>query len=110
MSLLDTIDGTFMNFAYGWALSHPVRKVYYNLTLTGLSIAVAFAVGSVELLSVAAGHLGLHGGFWTWVSGLNLNLLGYLIAGLFVLTWAVSIAVWRLGRIEERWAPRAHSA
>jgi high-affinity nickel-transport protein len=110
MSLLDTIDGTFMNFAYGWALSHPVRKIYYNLTLTGLSIAVAFAVGSVELLSVAAGRLGLHGGFWSWVSGLNLNLLGYVIVGLFVLTWAVSIAVWRLGRIEERWATRVHSA
>jgi high-affinity nickel-transport protein len=109
MSLLDTIDGSFMNFAYGWALSKPVRKVYYNLTLTGLSVAVAFAVGSVELLSATAGRLGLHGGFWGWASGLDLNAVGYVIAGLFALTWALSLAIWRFGRIEEKWTARMHS-
>jgi high-affinity nickel-transport protein len=104
MSLLDTIDGSFMNFAYGWAFSKPVRKIYYNLTITGLSVAVAFIVGSIELLSIAADRLSLHGGFWTWVSGVNLNLVGYFIVGLFALTWAIAFAVWRFGRIEEKWA------
>src|SRR5690349_6538138 len=99
MSLFDTIDGSFMNFAYGWAFSRPVRKVYYNLVVTTLSIAVAFGVGTIELLSIAAEKLRLDGGFWTWVSTLDLNLVGYGIVGLFVATWAGAIAVWRIGRI-----------
>jgi high-affinity nickel-transport protein len=103
MSLLDTIDGSFMNFAYGWAFSKPVRKVYYNLTITGLSVAVAFIIGTVELLSILGPRLALRGGFWTWAEGVNLNALGYLLVGLFVVTWLVSLAVWRLARIEERW-------
>jgi nickel/cobalt transporter (NiCoT) family protein len=110
MSLLDTIDGSFMNFAYGWAFSQPVRKIYYNLTITGLSVAVAFVVGSIELLALAADKLRLSGGFWGWVSGLNLNVVGYFIVGLFVVTWAVALAVWRLARLEERWALQEPSA
>jgi high-affinity nickel-transport protein len=109
MSLLDTIDGSFMNFAYGWAFSQPVRKVYYNLTITGLSVAVAFIVGSVELLSVAAEKLKLTGGFWTWVTGLNLNVVGYFIVGLFVVTWVAALAIWRFARIEEKWAAQLRS-
>jgi high-affinity nickel-transport protein len=104
MSLLDTIDGSFMNFAYGWAFSKPVRKIYYNITITGLSVAVALIVGTVELLGLAADKLGLKDSFWTWVSSINLNALGYVIVGLFVVTWAVALLVWRLGRIEERWS------
>jgi high-affinity nickel-transport protein len=104
MSLLDTIDGSFMNFAYGWAFSKPVRKVYYNLTITGLSVAIAFIVGTVELLSIAADKLSLTGGIWDWASNVDLNAMGYFIVGLFVLTWAVALAVWRFGRIEERWS------
>jgi high-affinity nickel-transport protein len=103
MSLLDTIDGSFMNFAYGWAFSKPIRKMYYNLTITALSVAVAVIVGTVELLSTAATQLGLRGAFWSWVSGVNLNALGYFIVGLFAVTWLISLAIWRLGRIEERW-------
>ena len=103
MSLLDTIDGAFMNFAYGWAFSKPVRKLYYNMTITGLSVAVALIVGTIELLSVLADRFGLPGGIWDFASNLDLNLVGYLIVGLFVLTWAVALAVWRYGRIEERW-------
>jgi high-affinity nickel-transport protein len=103
MSLLDTIDGSFMNFAYGWAFSKPVRKVYYNLTITGLSVAVALIIGTVELLGLAAQKLTLRGGFWDWVSAIDMNTLGYVVAGLFVLTWAVALLVWRIGRIEERW-------
>jgi high-affinity nickel-transport protein len=90
MSLLDTIDGAFMNFAYGWAFSNPVRKVFYNIAITGLSVAVALLIGSVELLSV--------------FSGVDLDLSGYLVAGLFVATWSLALAVWHFGRIEERWS------
>nr|WP_277440549.1 HoxN/HupN/NixA family nickel/cobalt transporter [Streptomyces sp. SPB162] len=103
MSLLDTIDGSFMNFAYGWAFSKPVRKVYYNLTITGLSVAVALIIGTVELLGLLANQLDLHGPFWDWVGGLDLNIIGFLIVGLFFTTWLIAIAVWKLGRIEEKW-------
>jgi len=102
MSLLDTIDGAFMNFAYGWAFSQPIRKVYYNLTVTGLSVIVALAIGSIELLSVLAEKLSLSGGVWSLVAHLDLNMLGYVIVGLFLLTWTVAVAIWRFGHIEER--------
>jgi high-affinity nickel-transport protein len=102
MSLLDTIDGSFMNFAYGWAFSRPVRKVYYNLTITGLSVAVALIVGSVELLGLVARQLGLSGGFWRWIAGIDLNVVGLVIVAMFALTWAVAVLVWRFARIEER--------
>ncbi|HEX4009343.1 MAG TPA: HoxN/HupN/NixA family nickel/cobalt transporter [Solirubrobacteraceae bacterium] len=104
MSLLDTIDGSFMNFTYGWAFSQPVRKVFYNLTITGLSVAIALLVGTIELLGLAAGQLGLRGGFWRLVAGIDINTIGYVIVGLFVVTWAVALVVWRVGRIEERWS------
>jgi high-affinity nickel-transport protein len=107
MSLLDTIDGSFMNFAYGWAFSQPVRKVYYNLTITGLSVAVALIVGTVELLGLAAERLSLDGSFWAWVEGIDMNTLGYVIVGLFAATWCLSLLIWRLARIEERWSAEA---
>jgi high-affinity nickel-transport protein len=103
MCLFDTIDGSFMNFAYGWAFSKPVRKIYYNITITGLSVAVALIVGTIELMSVVADKFGLSGGIWDLVTKLDLNVVGYAIVGLFVLTWAVALAIWKLGRIEERW-------
>jgi high-affinity nickel-transport protein len=106
MSLLDTIDGAFMNFAYGWAFSKPVRKVFYNITITALSVAVALLIGSIELLAVLADKLTLTGGVWDFVSGLDLNLVGYLIVALFVATWVSALAIWRFGRIEERWTAR----
>ncbi|MGN9760008.1 HoxN/HupN/NixA family nickel/cobalt transporter [Streptomyces sp. SD31] len=111
MSLLDTIDGTFMNFAYGWAFSQPVRKVYYNLTVTGLSVAVALLIGTVELLALLADRIALHGPFWTWITGLDLNTAGFVVVGLFAVTWIVALLVWRIGRIEEKWTagPRAES-
>jgi nickel/cobalt transporter (NiCoT) family protein len=103
MSLLDTIDGSFMNFAYEWAFSKPVRKVYYNLTITGLSVAVALIIGTVELLGLLADKLDLHGLFWDWVAGLDLNTVGFVIVGLFFVTWAIALVVWKAGRIEEKW-------
>ena len=100
MSLFDTIDGSFMNFAYGWAFSKPVRKVYYNIIITGLSVAVAMIVGGIELLGLLAEKFSLTGGFWDWVSGIDLNLIGYGIVALFVLTWVIALSVWKFGRIE----------
>ncbi|QIQ06646.1 HoxN/HupN/NixA family nickel/cobalt transporter [Streptomyces liangshanensis] len=108
MSLLDTIDGSFMNFAYGWAFSKPVRKVYYNLTITGLSVAVALIIGTVELLGLLTEKLDLHGAFWDWVGGLDLNIVGFVIVGLFFATWVVAMAVWKFGRIEEKWTAGLH--
>jgi nickel/cobalt transporter (NiCoT) family protein len=110
MSLFDAIDGSFMNFAYGWAFSKPVRKVYYNITITGLSVAVALVIGTVELLGLFAGEFGWTGGFWHWVSNLDLNTIGFGIVGLFVLTWIVALAVWRFGRIEDRWTAHLRDA
>ncbi|WP_068187536.1 HoxN/HupN/NixA family nickel/cobalt transporter [Mycobacterium sp. UM_CSW] len=104
MSLLDTIDGSFMNFAYGWAFSRPARKVYYNITITALSAAVALIVGSIELVGVLADQLGLTGDFWEWLRGIDLNAVGFIIVGLFALTWAVALLVWRFARIEQRWS------
>jgi high-affinity nickel-transport protein len=103
MSLLDSIDGAFMNFAYGWALSRPVRKLFYNIAITWLSVVVALAIGTVELVAVVSDKLSLTGQPWDFVAGLDVNALGYGIAGVFVLTWAAAAAVWRFGRIEERW-------
>lgn len=103
MCLLDTIDGSFMNFAFGWAFSNPVRKIYYNIAITALSVAVALVIGSVELLGLFAGRLGWRGPFWEWLGSLDLNTVGYFVVGMFVFTWAVAVLVWRYGRIEERW-------
>jgi nickel/cobalt transporter (NiCoT) family protein len=106
MSLFDTLDGMLMRFAYGWSLARPVRRVYCNLTVTGLSVVVALAIGTTQLLSVLSAKLGLDGGIWTFVSALELDVAGYAVVGLFVLTWAVALAVWRFGRVEQRWSAR----
>ena len=103
MSLLDTIDGTFMNFAYEWAFSQPVRKVYYNLTITALSVVVAVLIGGIEITQLVSERLDITGGPVGWVAGLDLNSVGYGIVGLFVITWAVALLVWRYGRVEQKW-------
>jgi high-affinity nickel-transport protein len=105
MCLFDTIDGSFMNFAYGWAFSKPIRKVYYNMTVTTLSVIVAMVIGTVELLSLLADKLDLHGGVWNIVGPAgDFRYTGYIMVGVFVTTWLVSWLVWRYGRIEERWS------
>ena len=113
MATLDTFDGSFMNFAYGWAFSKPVRKVYYNITITGLSVAVAMLIGTIEIFGLLAAELKLSGGFWSFMSNFNINEAGFFIVGLFVVTWVVALTVWRFGRIEHRWeeaAAQRHSA
>jgi high-affinity nickel-transport protein len=104
MSLLDTIDGSFMNFAYGWAFSKPVRKVYYNITITGLSVAVALVIGGIELISILAEKTGISSGPLRAIADLDLNFVGYAIVGMFVLTWVVALAAWKFLRIEDKWS------
>jgi high-affinity nickel-transport protein len=110
MSLLDTIDGSFMNFAYGWAFSKPVRKVFYNITITGLSVAVALIIGLIEIISIITDRLDISSGPLAWIGNAPLDYVGYTIVGLFVLTWAVAIAVWKFGRIEQKWSAALRTA
>jgi len=96
-----------MNLAYGWAFFNPVRKVYYNLAITGLSVTICFVIGAVEALSLLPREI--HGlsrtaGFWGLVSRFNINAAGFVIVGLFVVTWLAALLIWRLARIEERWS------
>jgi high-affinity nickel-transport protein len=104
MCTFDTLDGCFMNFAYDWAFANPVRKVFYNLTITGLSVAVAFFVGSVEILGLIGQEANLSSPFWDFVRGFNINTAGFVIVGLFVATWVVALLYWRLARVEEKWS------
>ncbi len=110
MSLLDTIDGSFMNFAYGWAFSRPVRKVYYNIVITGLSVLVAIFIGGLEVAQVIAGQLNLTGGFWNYALRFNINRAGFIIVAMFVVVWVAALALWRFGKVEQRWHNKAHSA
>src|SRR6516225_7427022 len=103
MCLFDTADGCFMNFAYDWAFARPVRKVYYNLTITGLSVFVAFFIGTVEILGLIEQEYQLGGGFWTFMGNFDINKAGFVVVGVFVLTWAVALAVWHFGKIEQKW-------
>jgi high-affinity nickel-transport protein len=107
MTLMDTTDGLFMNLAYGWAFFNPVRKVYYNLAITGLSVIICFFIGAIEALSLLPQEIhGLHRGFWRLVSGFNLNTAGFVIVAMFVLTWLGALLIWRFGHIEEKWGAR----
>lgn len=109
MSLLDTIDGSFMNFAYGWAFSKPVRKIYYNITITSLSAGVALIIGFIELDSVLADKLGITSGPLRVIADFDLDYVGYGIVALFILTWVLAVAAWKVLRIEERWTVPARS-
>jgi nickel/cobalt transporter (NiCoT) family protein len=104
MSLMDTIDGCFMNVAYGWAFARPVRKVYYNMVITGLSVAVALIIGSIELISILDVEAGIASGPWAAIGSVDLNGAGFAIVGLFLLVWLLGICVWRFGHIEEKWS------
>ncbi len=103
LMLFDTLDGLFMNFAYGWAFARPVRKVYYNLVITGLSIGAAFIIGTIEIIGVLSDELHLSGSFWDVMANFNINTAGFCIVGLFVVVWAAALAYWRFGRVEARW-------
>jgi high-affinity nickel-transport protein len=110
MMLFDTLDGAFMNFAYGWAFARPVRKVYYNLVITALSIGAAFIIGTIEILGVLTTEMHLQGAFWDTMANFNINVAGFCIAGLFVTVWAVALIYWRVGDVEARWSSNVANA
>jgi len=102
MSLMDTIDGVLMCGAYGWAFAHPLRKVFYNLTITGLSAVVALFIGTVELVSVFSDRAGWDPGWWAPLMTWDPQTLGYGVVAVFLIAWVASIGVWHLGGFEER--------
>jgi high-affinity nickel-transport protein len=103
MSLFDTMDGCFMNFAYDWAFSKPLRKVFYNLVITGLSVFVAFFIGTIEILGLIGQQANLNDPFFNFFQNFNINTAGFVIVGAFVVTWAVAMLYWRLGNVEAKW-------
>ncbi|MHA6694290.1 HoxN/HupN/NixA family nickel/cobalt transporter [Homoserinimonas sp. A520] len=100
MTLFDTIDGIFMNRAYAWAYARPVRKVYYNLTVTVLSVLIAYLVGGVALLGLLAVSIRADAGPLAWIASLQLEYFGFMIVGLFLLTWLGSLAYWKLAKLD----------
>lgn len=96
MSLMDTADGFFMCTAYNWAFSTPLRKVYYNLTITGLSVIAALLIGFIEIIQMITSLLGLNNGFFNWVNNLNLKSAGFILVGISVVVWGISYLGWRL--------------
>ena len=111
MTLMDTTDGLFMNLAYGWAFFNPVRKVFYNLAITGLSVAICFFIGGIEVLGLLPSeiHSMPQDGFWGFMENFDINKAGFVIVGMFIVTWAAAILVWRYGHIEEKWSARLQS-
>ena len=101
MTLMDTTDSVLMSKAYNWAFLNPVRKIFYNVTITGLSVSVAIVIGSIELLQVLINVLSLRCSICDGVARFDFGSLGYVIVGLFLLAWGSSVAVWKLSRIEE---------
>jgi len=114
MSLMDTTDGVFMNVAYGWAFFNPIRKVYYNIAITGLSVAICVFIGGIETLSLVPQDFprsfSQTSGFWGFMFNFDINKAGFVIVGMFILTWAAAILIWRYGRVEERWTARMQAA
>ena len=109
MTLMDTTDGMFMNLAYGWAFFNPVRKVFYNLAITGLSVAICFFIGGIELLGLLPQEihsLSQTSGFWGLMYNFDINKAGFVIVGMFIVTWTAAMLIWRYGHIEERWSAR----
>jgi high-affinity nickel-transport protein len=104
MCLMDTIDGVFMNAAYGWAFAKPVRKVFYNITITAISVAVALVIGTIELIGVIADQAHITSGPLSVIASIPLDYAGYGIVGLFFVSWILALAIWRYGRIEEKWS------
>ena len=109
MTLIDTTDSVLMVGAYGWAFLNPIRKIWYNLTITAISVVVALLIGGIEALGLMVDKLGLNGGFWNVIGDLNDGLanFGYLVVGVFIASWAVSYLIYRWQRLDRPVAERA---
>jgi len=101
MVTIDTADGVAMRVAYGWAFLNPIRKIYYNLTVTVISVLVAWAIGTVELLQVLSSELNLNGLFWNWLNTLNFEMIGFGIVAIFVVSWLVSFGYWQYKQFDK---------
>jgi nickel/cobalt transporter (NiCoT) family protein len=114
MTVMDATDGVFMNVAYGWAFFNPVRKVFYNLAITGLSVVICFFIGGIETLGLIPQDFphsfNQNGGFWGFMYNFNINTAGFVIVGMFIATWIGAILIWRYAHIEERWSARLTSS
>jgi nickel/cobalt transporter (NiCoT) family protein len=106
MAMMDTADGLFMNVAYGWAFFNPVRKVYYNLAITGLSVSICFFIGTIEVLGLLPMELHVKGSFWSFMENFNINTAGFVIVGMFIVTWGAAMAIWKYAHVEEKWTAR----
>ncbi|GAA1886484.1 HoxN/HupN/NixA family nickel/cobalt transporter [Williamsia serinedens] len=105
MSTMDTIDGIVMSKAYGWAFVTPARKIYYNITMTGLSVFLAFVVGTVELLSLMGEQFGLAGGIWDAAGAVDLEHVGEFVVGTFVVVWVVAVVYYKVAGVDDRFPP-----
>ena len=106
MTIMDTIDGLFMNVAYSYAMFNPVRRIYYNLLITGLSVFICVFIGSIEVFGLAPQEVHWRGAFWNFMANFNINTAGYVIVGLFVVTWLGAAVYWKVGHVEQRWGAR----
>lgn len=106
MSLFDTADGMFMTKAYKWAFHTPIRKLYYNLTVTALAVVAALIIGVIELGQVLSEEFSMEGTFWSWLQDIDFGTLGFILVGMFVIAWIISIAVWKGMKVEERWGAK----
>jgi high-affinity nickel-transport protein len=105
MSLMDTLDGAFMAKAYTWAFASPIRKVFYNMTITSLSVFVALFVGVVELVQIVIRVSGLHGRLVDAIANINfLGAAGYVVVAAFVVTWGAAFVIYKVRRLDERWS------
>ena len=103
MSLMDTIDGVFMSKAYGWAFVTPIRKIYYNITMTSLSIFIAFVIGTIEILGLLSRQAGWTGQPWAFIAGININTAGQVIVAVFLVAWIGAVVAYKVRRIDERY-------
>jgi high-affinity nickel-transport protein len=110
MSLMDTFDGVFMTKAYGWAFVTPIRKIFYNITTTGLSIFVAFVIGSIEVIGLLSKKLELSGQPWDFIAGIDINTAGRVIVAIFLLVWIGAVAYYKLAKVDERYASAVQHA
>ncbi len=101
MVTVDTADGVAMRVAYGWAFLNPIRKIYYNLTVTVISVLVAWAIGTIELLQVLSTELNFNGLFWSWLNTINFEMIGFGIIGIFIASWLVSFGYWRVKKYDK---------
>jgi nickel/cobalt transporter (NiCoT) family protein len=109
MCLMDTLDGVFMSKAYSWAFVNPIRKIYYNITTTSLSIFVAFVIGTIELLGLLSDRLRLHGQPWRFLRSIDIHLAGRVIVDVFIIVWIGAVLNWKLRKLDERYGWGEHA-